>query len=140
MSVAAVFARTIRKVVRVGTLPTGNGAHVSVYVEVRYTTGGNLSLSGVVGPRSSGNCYGSCGQIDMGFAHRDAADDDSRYSSPIPAADFTFAPDWSADLWLDLLDVWKRWHLNDWRHEVVPASVLDFLEALPVSDKPYPWG
>lgn len=70
-------------------------------------------MSGVMGPTDSGNCIGSCGQIDMGFAHRNPADDDKRYSSPIKPENIRFAPGWSRKQWFDLLDVWKRWHLND---------------------------
>lgn len=102
------------KVVRPGTLPTGGGARVSVFVEIRHKDG-RLSLSGVIGPRSSGNCWGGCGQIDMEFQHRDPARDDARYSRPIPPSEFSFAPGWDATTWLDLLEVWDRWHLNDMR-------------------------
>lgn len=157
---------------------------MSVFVEVHYRDG-RLSLTGVEGPNRHGNAVGSCGQIDMHYAHRDPRDNDPRERALVRPADFNFAPGWDAGRWLDLLDVWKRWHLNDmrsgcehqralgwtydthrdpdpeapgfpyaglpcpdcghrigsaWLREEVPASVLDFLDALPESDRPYPWG
>jgi hypothetical protein len=181
--VSAATAREIRKVVRPGTVPTYGGGRMSVFVEIGYRDG-RLSLSGVEGPNRSGNATGGCGQIDMGYAHRDPADDDTRYDAPTPARAFNFAPGWDRATWLELLDVWKRWHLNDmragcehqralgwkydthrdpdqeapgyphvglpcpecgyrigsaWLREEVPAEVLDFLEGLPETDRPYPW-
>jgi len=74
--------------------------------------GEKLSITGVIGPTVHGNAAGGCGQIDMEFAHRNPADDDSRYGSLYRTSDMRFAPGWTATLWLDFLDVWKRWHLN----------------------------
>lgn len=74
---------------------------------------GKLSISGVIGPLASGNALGGCGQIDMEFQHRNPQDDDTRYSSPIPAASIKYAKGWDAEKWLDFLDIWKAWHLND---------------------------
>lgn len=113
MSSSTAAREAFAKVVRVGTIPTYDGARASVFCEVKYTEDGRLSITGVIGPRSSGNAAGGCGQIDMEFAHRDPHDDDPRYDRPVPASAFTFAPGWDADTWLAFLDVWKRWHLND---------------------------
>ena len=84
-----------------------------MFIKAEYD--GRLSLTGVVGPKKNGDANGGCGQIDMEFAHRDPAHDDSRYDHPTPPEDITFAPGWDRDKWLDLLDVWRRWHLNDMR-------------------------
>jgi hypothetical protein len=73
-----------------------------------------MSITGVIGPRSSGGSAGGAGQISMEFAHRDPADNDKRFGiSLIKASEFNFAEGWNAEKWLDLLDIWKRWHLND---------------------------
>lgn len=53
------------------------------------------------------------GQIDMEFVHRYKEDDDERYSHLIHPSEITFNDGWNAILWLDLLDIWKQWHLND---------------------------
>ena len=37
-----------------------------VFVEIKYSDG-KLSITGVEGPTRSGNCIGSCGQIDMNY-------------------------------------------------------------------------
>jgi len=106
--------KAIRKTMRVGTVKTYGGASVSLYVRAEYEEG-RLSISGVIGPRPSGNAAGGCGQIEMEFAHRDPKDNDGRYEHPITPDQITFADGWTANLWLDLLDIWKKWHLNDMR-------------------------
>jgi hypothetical protein len=102
----------MKKVMRIGTMDTGGGRRASIYVEAKYEDG-RLSVSGVIGPLSSGNALGGCGQIDMEFAHRNPEDDDKRYGELVKPGDITFAPGWSAERWYQLLDVWKEWHLND---------------------------
>lgn len=110
--------RTIRKTVRPGSIRPlwGQSSRVDVFCKIEFD-GERLSITGVEGPMPSGNARGSCGQIDGGYAHRDPADNDPRYDSPIGPEDFSFAHGWTADLWFDFLDVWKRWHLNDMRAE-----------------------
>lgn len=103
---------TIDKVIRPGTVPDYNGRQMHVFCRIRFE-GRKLSVSGVEGPRASGNCAGGAGQIDMHYAHRNPADDDARYDTPTRPEQFTFADGWDAELWLDFLDVWKRLHLND---------------------------
>jgi hypothetical protein len=103
----------MKKVMRIGTIQPYGRRWVSLYVKAEYDEKGRFSMSGVMGPTESGNCIGSCGQIDMGFAHRNPADDDKRYTEPIPPSKIRFAPGWNAEKWFDLLDVWKKWHLND---------------------------
>jgi hypothetical protein len=49
----------------------------------------------------------------MAFAHRNP--DDNRCRNPILASELAFQPGWTEDLWLDLLDTWQRWHLNNMR-------------------------
>lgn len=101
------------KVLLIGTVPSPI-EYVSVFCKVQYLDG-DLSISGIVGPTRGGNAIGGCGQIDMEFAHRNPADNDKRYSSPIPPAAIRFADGWNVGLWLTFLDIWKQYHLNDLR-------------------------
>ena len=70
---------------------------VSVFVFVVYEKG-KLSISGVEGPYSNGDCAGSAGQIDM------------HEWTP-----HTFADGWDADMVAKLRAVWQEHHLNDMR-------------------------
>ena len=56
---------------------------------------GKLSICGVVGPTSDGNCRGSAGQC----------------REEIAAG--TPAEGWTEDMLKMFSDIWKRWHLND---------------------------
>ena len=87
-------ART--KIMRIGTVDTGAGRFVSLYVKAKYSEDGQLSITGVEGPTPSGNCHGGAGQIDM---H--------------PWNITTYAPGWNAASVKKLRAVWGEWHLND---------------------------
>jgi hypothetical protein len=103
------------KIVRVGTVPVG-ARKAQLYCKVEWRNE-RLSFSGVVGPKSNGDASGGCGQVDMEFAHRDPFDNDRRYGHLVEPGEIGFAPGWDAEKWLDFLDLWKRWHLNDMRAE-----------------------
>jgi hypothetical protein len=77
--------------------------------------GVRLSISGVIGPQQNGDAVGSSGQIDMGFAHRNPQHDDKRCYSPISVHELQFSQGWCAEKWLDFLELWHLWHLNDLR-------------------------
>ena len=101
----------MEKIVRIGTLKEqGHNADLFCKIEIN---DGKLSISGVVGPKSNGNAIGGCGQIDMEFWHRDTLQNDRRTTAPTKPSEITFAPGWTADKWLDFLDIWHKWHLND---------------------------
>ena len=102
----------INKIIRPGTIDTGNGRRANVYCRIKYRDK-KLSISGVIGPTVGGNAIGGCGQIDMEFAHRKKEDDDSRYGYLTKPSDFRFAKGWDSKKWLDFLDVWKQYHLNN---------------------------
>lgn len=89
------------KIVRLGTVPewTRRGTSqvpTNVFCSIKYADG-KLSISGVVGPMSNGDCRGSCGQINMG----------------LDPADVTPAAGWTLDTLKRFLEVWNAWHLND---------------------------
>jgi len=101
------------KVMRIGTLSGFRDDRRSNLFIKANIEDGKFLISGVIGPRANGDADGGCGQISMEFAHRDPAHNDRRYSQPIPPEQIEFAPEWNADKWLDLLDAWHKWHLND---------------------------
>ena len=68
----------------------------NAYVEIEYANG-RLSLHGVVGPKSNGDAYGSCGQCV----------DDIRQGIP--------TEDWTQEMLEKLCNIWDEWHLNDSR-------------------------
>lgn len=112
----------MKKIMRLGTLPTYNGRRMNVFVCAEFTDG-RLSLTGVEGPTPNGNAMGSCGQIDMHLREPDGLEG------------FTAAPGWTLPMVARLLDIWQRWHLNDMRAGS-PAQE-EFLRTNPVAFK-YP--
>lgn len=102
----------MKKVIRPGKVPIYNGKHYNLFCSIEYKNG-RMSMYGVIGPKSNGNCYGGAGQIDMEFAHRNPADDDRRYSDPIKPDQIQFATGWDSDTWLTFLDYWHEYHSND---------------------------
>lgn len=95
-----------KKIIRIGTQKEYNNRGVEVpadiFCKIEYRDKGKdgkfeLSISGVIGPKSNGDALGGCGQIDMSL--------DVAAISP--------APQWSKTKIKELLKVWGRWHLND---------------------------
>lgn len=91
----------MKKVVRIGTVleyrpSAGKDVPTDVFCSIKYENG-NLSISGVVGPRKNGDAWGSCGQIGMSMK----------------ADDVTPATGWDAATVARFFDVWRAWHLND---------------------------
>ena len=109
--------KKMKKILNIGTVPTGKTrSNIYCKIEIRQlgdNPSAELSISGVIGPLPSGNARGGCGQIDMEFAHKDPTDNDKRYSELIKPEQIKFAQGWTAALWLNFLDVWKKYHLND---------------------------
>lgn len=91
------------KVLKVGTIQSWGGrwGYIRIEVEVK---DGELSISG--------EKWGSGGQIDMEFQHRNRAQNDRRTNHLIQPKEIRFAPGWNSTKWLDLLDVWAKYHLN----------------------------
>lgn len=69
-----------------------------MWVRIRFD-GAKLSITGVIGPLSSGNALGACGQI-MGDLKGDQ---------------FTPARGWTPHMINDLYHAWNDWHMNDMR-------------------------
>ncbi len=66
------------------------------YAQITYKDG-CLSFTGVIGPKSNGNCVGSCGQIS----------DELRKGIPTAT--------WNQDMLNRFCDIWNDWHLNNMR-------------------------
>ena len=71
-----------------------NGRFERGFCKIEFSEG-KLSISGVIGPRSNGNCRGSCGQCV----------DEIREGTP--------AEGWTREMVYQFCDIWKKWHLND---------------------------
>ena len=84
------------KILQPCSCETLGGAMRRAYVNVEFTDEGNLSITGVVGPTQSGNCY--CG----GQCY-----DEIRAGQP--------AEGWTKKMIEELCNIWERWHLNDLR-------------------------
>lgn len=86
----------MKKVINPCTCPVYDGRMAQGFVKIEFEDG-RLSISGVIGPRRSGNCSGSAGQCV----------DEIREGIP--------TEEWSAEMLAQLCDIWDRWHLNDMR-------------------------
>jgi hypothetical protein len=102
----------MNKIIHPCDVPMWDGKKYPMFCKIEFK-GGNLSISGVIGPRSSGNAKGGCGQIDMEFDHQDKTENDSRYDNLIKAATLRFTDGWNLAAWYKFLHVWHVWHLND---------------------------
>lgn len=66
------------------------------FCKIEYENG-KLSICGVIGPKSNGDCWGSCGQCD----------DEIRAGDPVEG--------WTEEMVQRFCDIWDKWHLNDMR-------------------------
>lgn len=108
--------QVITKIVRIGTIMewhTTKELPTDVYCKIEFSNDNTLSITGVIGPKSNGDCWGSCGQISMGFEHKNPEQNDKRYRKLITPYDIDFAPYWGTDLWYGFLNIWSLYHLND---------------------------
>jgi len=86
----------MKKIVNPCLCEVYGAAPARAFAKIEYD-GKRLSICGVVGPMSNGNCKGSAGQCVDSF----------REGRPIE--------DWTPDMLKKLCDIWERWHMNDMR-------------------------
>lgn len=86
----------MKKIVNPCLCKVYGAAPARAFAKIEYD-GKRLSICGVVGPTSSGNCKGSAGQCV----------DSIREGRP--------TEDWTPDMLKKFCDIWERWHLNDMR-------------------------
>lgn len=133
------------------------GQRASVFMEIEFKNG-RLSITGVEGPLSGGNCVGGCGQVRQPL---------SSYREP------TLSKGWDAAFFERFVNIWHNWHLNymqagcehqralgwasydehpsepcpecgykygsAWLKVEVPEDVLSFLYELTETEKAYAW-
>ncbi len=93
---------TFTKIFHPGMVDVGyaDGRKVAIFIKVVYDDEGELHITGVEGPRVTGNCAGSAGQIDMNYTP-EFIDEKVRLDKT-----------WTRDQLNELLRIWDRWHLN----------------------------
>ena len=60
----------------------------------------------------------------MEFEHKNPEHNDLRYDSRIKPSDICFAEGWGAENWLEFLEIWKLYHLNDMQAGCVHQRAL----------------
>ncbi len=115
-------SKTINKIVYIGDEKAYNTGRV--FCKIKYEPGKegmNLSITGVIGPKSNGDCSGSCGQIhdSINIKH--------------------FADGWNAELLERFVSVWREYHLNDMNACTVEmkAAGWDKLAQTPINKYSY---
>lgn len=104
--------RDFHKVIMPGQLPHySKKSKVPIHVGITFK-GGKLSMSGVVGAYTNGNCAGSCGQC----------------LDTLKDSKLTLGGGWTGKDVARLYDVWDRWHLNDMRAECEHQIALGWRE------------
>ena len=88
------------KVIRPGTIKVDSVRRVPIFCKIEIRENGELSITGVEGPRTNGDCFGSCGQIEM------------HLSEPGGLDTFEPAEGWTLERFQEFLKVWDKWHLN----------------------------
>lgn len=88
----------MKKIVNPCMCPTGRTQRSNAFVKIEYEDG-RLSITGVIGPMSNGDCRGSAGQCV----------DEIRKGDPYTNEG------WTAEMLKKLCDIWDHWHLNDMR-------------------------
>ncbi|MDH5645206.1 MAG: hypothetical protein OEZ01_04320 [Candidatus Heimdallarchaeota archaeon] len=101
---------TINKIVRLGTVKIYDNKHATVYCKIKFKDG-RLSITGVEGPYTNGNCAGSCGQINIHLTKKQET--------------IKLNPAWNKSMLAKFFNVWDEWHLNDLNpnceHQIGPA-------------------
>lgn len=103
----------VKKVVNPCMCDTYNGEK-RAFAEIEFKEG-RLSICGVIGPKSNGDAFGSCGQCV----------DEIRAGKP--------AEGWNEEMVQKFCDIWDEWHLNDMRAYCPHMKELGWTEHL--SDK-----
>lgn len=117
----------MKKVIRIGTVKAGcPEKNYDAFAKVEYEYG-KLSISGVIGPRKSGNAAGSSGQFIMDFREYDER-------GHMSVADVIPAPGWNAESIRKFFDVWDKWHLNDMRAGCVHQRKWDTSKKIEITE------
>lgn len=97
-------ATKIRKVVNPISIEIyrtpSRAVRAQVFIEIKYSEDGRLSITGVEGPKTNGDALGACGQIDMHLREEDRKD-------------WIYQEGWNSKMMDRLLEIWNTYHLND---------------------------
>lgn len=88
---------------------TGKKIMVPAFAEIKYENG-KLTISGVIGPKSNGDCLGSCGQCV----------DEISAGTP--------TDDWTHEMLEKFCAIWRKWHLNYMNAECEHQRELGYRE------------
>lgn len=81
----------------------------NVFLKIKFIDG-KLSISGVEGPFSNGNCAGACGQIIMSYKER--------------PQDYLMADPYTGETVKKIMEIWDEWHLNDMNAGTVAQTAV----------------
>lgn len=87
----------------------GKKIMVPAFVKIEYKNG-KLTISGVIGPKSNGDCLGSCGQCV----------DEISAGTP--------ADCWTPEMLEKFCAIWRKWHLNDMHAECEHQQEIGYNE------------
>lgn len=82
----------------------------NAYARIEFSDDGRLSICGVIGPMSNGDCKGGAGQCE----------DEIRKGMP--------TSEWTPEMLSKFCDIWDKWHLNDMHAECEHQRNLGWLE------------
>ena len=94
-----MFKKIVNPAICKGWTHRGSEIEANGFCKIEISDDGRLSITGVIGPRSSGNCAGSCGQCV----------DEIRDGRP------NVDGGWDRQMLDKFCDIWNEWHLNDMR-------------------------
>lgn len=93
----------------------------NAFAKIEFSDDGRLSICGVIGPMSNGDCKGSAGQCV----------DEIRAGTP--------AREWTAEMLQKFCDIWAEWHLNDMHPECEHQRSLGWREQAAEIIDQYHW-
>lgn len=102
MSTITPGKRRFDRVYYIARFVAYNGRTYPVFAHAVVDRDGELTISGVEGPQRNGNCWGSCGQIEMGWREH-------------PGDWTTDGADFNDEQLAEFMAIWDRWHLNHMR-------------------------
>lgn len=92
------------------------GVNHPVFARAVVDHDGQLHITGVEGPKRNGDCWGSCGQIEMDWRERGWT---------------TKGADFNDEQLAEFMAIWDRWHLNHMR--AGSQAQMDWLREHPIT-------
>lgn len=98
------MSKEFTKIINPATVGDNENQAYGVYIKMEYKQKNNdpkklcLSISGVIGPKSNGDCAGACGQM---------------IDSVLDYDFINWKTGFNLETYQKFISIWKRWHLND---------------------------